>query len=601
LWDISGNIDGTSYGFKRSVAMKKEMRESGIDVIGDVPWGTHFSLFYKTRDDLSDVLVSFFTPGLRNNEFCMCVTADPMNVDDMKRLMRAAMPDFDDYVNRGQIEIIPYTEWYLIDGVFDHRRVMSGWKEKLRQAQAKGFAGARVTGDTFWLDKPIWKNFIEYEQTIDGAIEGQNFLVLCSYSLDQCGANEIINVVNAHQFALVKHDGDWSIIENEELKETRKALDESEKRYCSLFENMLNGFAYCEMLFDDQDHPVDFVYLAVNDAFRRLTGLDNVVGKRATDAIPGFGELQPELFKIYGKVALTGRPEQFEVEFKPLSLWLSIAVYSTEKGYFTAVFDNITERKRAEEKLKAAKQQAELYLDLMGHDINNMHQIALGYLELARDMQAGEGQAMLLDKPVEVLQRSAQLIQNVKKLQKLHDGVFKTGLVDLCKELSDVRREFGSFPNKPVTLNFNGYEHCFVQANDLLRDVFANLVSNAIKHTGDQSDIVVDLDVVTDNGSRYCRVMVEDDGPGIPDGFKTTIFNRTLKGTNTSKGMGLGLYLVKSLVDSYGGMVRVEDRVFGDHTKGSRFVVILPAVEKKYKPVNVARVKFLYQEEYFGF
>ena len=90
--------------------------------------------------------------------------------------------------------------------VFDHERVMGGWKEKLRLAQEKGFAGARVTGNTFWLDQPIWKDFLEYEQAIDDAIDGHNFLVLCTYSLDQCGANEIIDVVNAHQFALVKRD-----------------------------------------------------------------------------------------------------------------------------------------------------------------------------------------------------------------------------------------------------------------------------------------------------------------------------------------------------------------------------------------------------------
>ncbi len=101
---------------------------------------------------------------------------------------------------------------------------------------------------------------------------------------------------------------------------------------------------------------------------------------------------------------------------------------------------------------------------------------------------------MFLDKPIEVLQRSALLIQNVSKLQKLCDGVFKTELVDVCKVLSDVQREYGAVPNKRVMLNFNGYEHRFVRANELLYDVFANLVSNAIKHTGDRADIIIDLD-----------------------------------------------------------------------------------------------------------
>jgi PAS domain S-box-containing protein len=229
--------------------------------------------------------------------------------------------------------------------------------------------------------------------------------------------------------------------------------------------------------------------------------------------------------------------------------------------------------------LKKAKQQAELYLDLMGHDINNLHQIALGYLELARDMPAGDEQAIYLDKPVEVLQRSAQLIQNVRKLQKLHEGVFQTQNIDVSRVLMDVQQEFGAVPNKQVRLNVNGHGPCFVRANELLHDVFANLVGNAIKHTGNRTDINVGLDVVNDNGTRYCRVVVEDDGPGIPDGFKTVIFNRTLTGTHKGRGMGLGLYLVKSLVDSYGGRVWVEDRIDGDHMKGARFVVILPVVE----------------------
>ena len=185
-----------------------------------------------------------------------------------------------------------------------------------------------------------------------------------------------------------------------------------------------------------------------------------------------------------------------------------------------------------------------------------------------------------VERPIDALQRSARLIQNVRKLQKLHDGVFKTEVVDLRKLLVDVRREFGGVPHKQVTLNLNRCERCLVWANELLHDVFANLVSNAIKHTGDRTNIVLDLDIVEENGGRYCRVRVEDDGPGIPEDFKGKIFNRALMGTGKAKGMGLGLYLVRTLVESYDGKVWVEDRVPGDHRKGARFVVMLPAVGK---------------------
>ncbi len=95
-----------------------------------------------------------------------------------------------------------------------------------------------------------------------------------------------------------------------------------------------------------------------------------------------------------------------------------------------------------------------------------------------------------------------------------------------------------------------GCESCHICANELLHDVFANRVSNTIKHTGNRADNNIDLAAVDENGCRYCRVSAEDNGPGIPDGFKDVIFNRILKGTNKSKGIGLGLYLVKSIVES---------------------------------------------------
>jgi diguanylate cyclase (GGDEF)-like protein len=130
------------------------------------------------------------------------------------------------------------------------------------------------------------------------------------------------------------------------------AIAESEARYRSLFENMLDGFAYCEMLFDDRGRPADFVYLAVNGAFGTLTGLRNVVGKRFTEVIPGGKDSQPELLERYGRVARTGTPERFEIEIKALGMWFSISAYGAEKGCFVATFDNVTERKLAEERVQ---------------------------------------------------------------------------------------------------------------------------------------------------------------------------------------------------------------------------------------------------------
>ena len=133
------------------------------------------------------------------------------------------------------------------------------------------------------------------------------------------------------------------------------ALRDSEERFHSLFKNMLNGFAFCHMLFDHGD-PVDFTYLEVNEAFETLTGLKDVVGKRVSELIPGVRQTDPVLFEVYGRVALTGIPETLENYVEGLKMWFSISVYSPRREYFVAVFDVITARKHTEEALRENEQ-----------------------------------------------------------------------------------------------------------------------------------------------------------------------------------------------------------------------------------------------------
>jgi PAS domain S-box-containing protein len=143
----------------------------------------------------------------------------------------------------------------------------------------------------------------------------------------------------------------------ERTRERQRAEEmtrESEELYRSLFENMLNGLAYCRMLFD-QGRPEDFVYLDTNGAFETLTGLKNVVGKKVSEVIPGIRESDPELFEIYGRVAVTGVPERFETYVAALKMWFAISVYCPRKDHFVALFDVISERKRAEEALRTSE------------------------------------------------------------------------------------------------------------------------------------------------------------------------------------------------------------------------------------------------------
>ncbi|HOT04309.1 MAG TPA: MASE3 domain-containing protein [Methanolinea sp.] len=133
-----------------------------------------------------------------------------------------------------------------------------------------------------------------------------------------------------------------------DLKKKEETLEKSEEKYRRLFASMFEGVAYCRMIYDASGQPVDWEYLEVNPAFYRLTGLKDIVGRRVRDAIPGIQEQTPELFEIYGRVASTGRPETFDIYFSPLEIWLHISVSSPEKGYFIALFEDITEKKKSE-------------------------------------------------------------------------------------------------------------------------------------------------------------------------------------------------------------------------------------------------------------
>lgn len=216
--------------------MSISQRESGIDVIGEVPWSTHFCQFYETKADLIDILIPYFKAGLENNEFCIWVTSEPLGVEDAKEALGKVLPDVDNYLANGQLEIIPYTEWHSMDGVFCSERMLNGWMDKLNTAKDKGYDGLRLTRNTFWLEKKDWNDFVEYEEEINKTIGNFDMIAMCTYSLDKCNANEIIDVVNNHEFALIKREDEWTLVESAKQRKTYEALRESEVQFRSLYE-----------------------------------------------------------------------------------------------------------------------------------------------------------------------------------------------------------------------------------------------------------------------------------------------------------------------------------------------------------------------------
>src|SRR6266404_846586 len=204
--------------------MANEMRKTGVEVVGDMPWGTHFCLFYETRADLLETLVSYCKAGLENQEFCLWVVAEPITKDDARLGLERAVPDLARYLADQSIEIVAARDWYLQEGTFDLNKVINGWNEKLAHAAARGYAGVRVTGDTAWLEKKDWKDFCEYEESLNHAVAGQRLAVLCTYPIAGCGASEILDVVRTHQFAVTKRRGSWDVIETAGHKQAKAEI-----------------------------------------------------------------------------------------------------------------------------------------------------------------------------------------------------------------------------------------------------------------------------------------------------------------------------------------------------------------------------------------
>jgi len=212
----------------------EEMRPSGLAILGNLPWGSHFCNFFDTKQDLLDILVPYFKAGLENNEFCLWITFNPVTPHEAQLALQQAIPEFDRYLQKHAIEILPHTDWYLNDGRFVAEKIIKSLFVKLEAALAAGYAGLRVNGNEAWLERTVWKNFIDYERALNTILSGHRIIVLCTYPLGASNAASMLDIIQAHEIGLTRRAGDWEIVEAPVLKQTKAQIknlkDELEKR-----------------------------------------------------------------------------------------------------------------------------------------------------------------------------------------------------------------------------------------------------------------------------------------------------------------------------------------------------------------------------------
>jgi len=209
--------------------MEEKLRKSGIDIIGDVPWGTHFCHFYHTKEDLADILVPYFKAGLENNEFCIWVMSQPLEVEEAIEALKKAVPDADVYLEKGQIEINSYTYLHLSGSIYDSERVINYWIEKLNHALKSGYEGLRLSENTSWLEKNYRGYFVDHMGKMEDTIGKYRMISLGSYFVDKYSTTEIIKVVSKHQFTLIKKEEKWERIDNFGRKKAEEAVVQATK------------------------------------------------------------------------------------------------------------------------------------------------------------------------------------------------------------------------------------------------------------------------------------------------------------------------------------------------------------------------------------
>jgi signal transduction histidine kinase len=214
--------------------MATEMPTTGIDVIGDIAdWGTHFGLFYETKEDLFDTLVSYCKSGLENGEYCLWVVADFFTVEEATDALKDAVPELDRHLENSSLELASARDWFLKDGVLDGEQARRNWLDTLARAGTRRYSGARATGDTDWLGRKDWKRWCDFEGGMTEAfralvsswpIANQRLSVLCTYPLAGREAHQILDVVRTHQCVLARRYGNWDIVETADLKQAKAEI-----------------------------------------------------------------------------------------------------------------------------------------------------------------------------------------------------------------------------------------------------------------------------------------------------------------------------------------------------------------------------------------
>jgi len=393
-------------------------------------------------------------------------------------------------------------------------------------------------------------------------------------------------LIGAANFEADAKEGVAFVLDISERKHAEVELRESEQNYRMLFEAIDEGFCTIEVLFDQNEKPVDYRFLQINPSFERQTGIKNAVGKRMREIAPQHEE---RWFENYGRIARTGEPMRFENEAKQLGRWYDVYAFRVEdpkRRRVGILFNDITERKRAETEARAMQMElAHLNrVASMGqltasiaHEVTQpiaaTHTNASAALRfLNRNPPDLEEVREALERMVKDTDRAGNIVgrirDHIKKAPPRKDSVdlndaimelIRLARVELAKDEVSVQTRFME--------GLSPIEGDRVQ----LQQVILNLILNAVEAMSSVSDGTRELSISTEQSQKdSVLVTVRDSGPGIDPDHLERVFETFY--TTKSTGVGMGLSIRRSIINAHGGRLWAE----ANRPKGVVFRFTLP-------------------------
>jgi signal transduction histidine kinase len=379
----------------------------------------------------------------------------------------------------------------------------------------------------------------------------------------------------------------YSIRDVSERYKYQLKLKKSEEEYRYLYNSIDEGLAIVEVIFDKENKPYDFRYIELNPAYEKITGIinKNVLGKTAKELKLDFEDF---LYETFGKVALTCKPIRFLNEIKTLNIWIEAYVFKIgleKSNRIGIIFSDITEKVMNNQKLEELiKMQDELYINV-SHELKTPLNVIFSANQVMDMYLKGDSIEDKKDKLINYnnsikqnCYRLIKLINNIVDLSKSNSGLLMLNLcnVDIVEVIENIVQsitEYVKSKELKIVFDTNVEERIIACDPDKIARIMLNLISNAIKFSNPNGEIFVNII----SKAETVEITVKDTGIGIEKQNLDNIFNRFYQENKSlsrnAEGSGIGLSLIKSLVELHGGNINVESEV----NKGSIFKVELPA------------------------